>query len=233
MSKLTYSLLFLILPFLFAFRFSPMTQTIRLSDGQPKATFEIENNTSEAIPVVIKVVERIQMPDGGEKLPATSKLKAFPPQLVVPPNDKRSIRVNWLGGSDFKSEKSFRVVAEQVPLDVSVEDGKASAGIKMLLRYQAALYVDPGKTAAKVTLEKFQIEKESLKLYLENKGSAHQYLKEVAIRFKKGDREISLPKKALQKLEGQNVLAGSVRVFTVPAPKLVDQSYKGYIEFEQ
>lgn len=209
-----------------------MTQTIDAGNGASKAKFEIENNTSEPIPVVISVVERIQLPDGSEKLPAAKNLKAFPPQLIVPPKDKRSVRIDWSGGKEFKSEKSFRVIAEQVPLDLKDKNGKESAGIKMLLRYQAALYVDPGQTRPELVLSDFSLGKE-LEITLENKGSAHQYLKGVRIKFVKGDRVLNVGPSDLKKMEGQNVLANSKRVFRLRAPKGLTKEFKGIVEFDK
>lgn len=219
-----------VLPFVFSFKFSPMTQTIDAGNGESKAKFEIENNTAEPIPVVISVVERIQLPDGSEKLPAAKNLKAFPPQLIVPPKDKRSVRIDWSGGKDFKREKSFRVIAEQVPLNLN-KNGKESAGIKMLLRYQAALYVDPGQTRPDLVVSDFSLGKE-LKITLENKGSAHQYLNGVRIKFVKGDKVLNVDPSDLKKMEGQNVLANSKRLFRLRAPKGLNKDFKGIIEFD-
>lgn len=209
-----------------------MTQTIDAGNGESKAKFEIENNTSEPIPVVISVVERIQLPDGNEKLPTAKNLKAFPPQLIVPPKDKRAVRIDWRGGKDFKTEKAFRVIAEQVPLDLKDKDDKEASGIKMLLRYQAALYVDPGKTRPDLVLSDFSLGKE-LKITLENKGSVHQYLKGIQLKFVKGDKVLSLPTSDLKKLEGQNVLANSKRVFRLPAPKGLTKEFKGVVEVDK
>lgn len=222
----------LILPFFTAFKFSPMTQSIRLDQGQSKAKFEVENNTNEPIPVVISVVERIQLPDGSEELPKTDDLKAFPPQLIVPPKAKRSIRVDWRGDKKFATEKSYRVVAEQVPLKIGKKEDQDAGGIKMLLRYQSALYIDPGKTSSDLVVDKFE-NSNKLKIYLRNKGSAHQYLKNVRLAFTRGKKSFVVSEKDLAVLEGQNVLAGSTRVFELPRINGLEAGFTGKIEFDK
>lgn len=139
----------LIFPFLYGFKFSPMTQTISLEKGKGKTKFEVVNTTSSPIPVVIKLLERHQNADGSERLPKTSELKAFPPQLVVPPNDKRSIRVDYIGKKNLKGEKAFRVVAEQVPLNIPKKGEKKSqnqSGIKMLCATRQPFMLKPAKS---------------------------------------------------------------------------------------
>ncbi len=224
--------LLLILPLLFSFSFRPMSQTIDLNEGQKTILFHIENSSKEIIPVTVKVFERIQKEDGTESLPIANEIKVFPPQLIVSPGEKKSIRVDWTGPSTLEHEKAYRIVAEQVPINVKKKGMKNRGGIKMLLKYMNVLYVNPGKTKSDVIISKFKNDKK-LRIYLENKGSRHQYLRNVKISFNNGKDSITLSKDSLVKLEGQNILAKSKRYFDIDIKRKIPEEYRGSITFDE
>lgn len=208
-----------------------MTQTIDLAKGQKSTQYQIENTTKETIPVTIKVFERIQNEDGTEVLPKTTQVKVFPPQLIVPPGQKKTIRVDWIADAPPSIEKAYRIVAEQVPLDLNKKSAKDKGGIKMLLKYVNALYVDPGKTKSNLQVLKYELG-EKLRVYIINSGTAHQYLKNVKISFVSNKKTYSVSKKELQKLDGQNILAGSSRYFDFNFDTKIPKGLKGSIKFD-
>lgn len=235
---LRHFLVILFIPLLFSFNFSPMTQTVELSKGQKSAQYQIENNTKEVIPVTVKVFQRIQNEDGTESLPATKEIRVFPPQLIIPPGDKKTIRVDWLAGSSFATEKSYRIVAEQVPLELNKKESKDKGGIKMLLKYMNALYVDPGKTKSNLRITKYSVG-EKIRVYIKNKGNAHQYLKNVKIFFakktklkNKKKKIYRLPSSSLKALDGQNILAGATRYFEFDKSINLPKGLEGNIKFD-
>lgn len=221
-----------LLPFLYSFNFSPMTQTIKLDSGNSATTYQIENNTNQTIPVTIKAVERIQKIDGKESLPPTNQISVFPPQLIIPSGEKKTIRVDWKGKKKFKVEKSFRIIAEQVPLDLENKKQSNSGGIKMLLKYMNALYVNPGNTESKLRIQDYKI-KDKLEVIISNDGSKHQYLKGVKITFKDGDKKIQVAASELKVLDGQNILAKTQRLFSFKRPKGIKANLKASISFEK
>lgn len=219
----------LALPFLVAFSFSPMSQSIELGDGQKQVQFIVENPTGEPMAVEIGLRDRIQKEDGSEDQPASKDIAAFPPQLIIPPKEKRTVRVSFMG-SKPTTEKAYRVVAEQLPVDVNGVRQKGS-GIKMLLKYVAALYVNPGNTKADLKVVSIQVGSE-LKITLENKGSLHAPLVNPQLTLKKGSKKILLKDGQLKGLAGENVLAGARRVFSIPAVSGVDATFEGSIKVD-
>lgn len=209
-----------------------MTETINLGAGKKSVQFQIHNNTDKTIPVSIKAVQRIQSLDGKEELPQTQDIKIFPPQLIVPKGAKRSIRVDWVSDKEISAEQSYRIIAEQVPLDVDKKSEGIKGGIKMLMRFMSALYVDPGKTKSDLKVSKLESSEGKLKVYLENSGSKHQYLKNVKIKISDGKKTIKLKKKELEKLEGHNVLAGKTRVFEFTLKQKLSDKFKGEISVD-
>jgi fimbrial chaperone protein len=210
-----------------------MTQTIDLSNNQKKTQFQIDNTTSEAIPVSIKVYKRIQKIDGTEEMPETNDLKVFPPQLIIPKGEKRTIRVDWISKEKPTMENSYRIVAEQVPVDINEKDQKSS-GIKMLLRYMAALYVNPGKTKAQLSIVKIENTKDKTKITVQNEGSKHQHFSaNFDISFKVDKKTIPLPKEHRKIFEGQNILAKSIRIFEMPLINGLSAKSEGTIKIAE
>lgn len=212
--------LLLFLPLLFSFKFNPMSQSINLGENQKAAQFLIENDTDEAMAVELSVKERIMDATGKETLPDVKELNVFPPQMVIPPKDKRTIRVSWSGDSKILIEKSYRVIAEQLPLKVD-QKTKSKSGIQMLMRYMAALYVTPADAKASVGAKLVSSSKESFELEVENLGSAHQIIVNPVLTLESGEKKWSFKTKQLTNFAGENVLAQSKRIFKISTKDLI------------
>lgn len=222
----------LLVPFYFlitGFSLTPMSHVIELDANQKQAQFLLDNPTNEPMAVEISLRDRIQKEDGTEDTPVTKVLAAFPPQLIIPPEEKRTVRVQWLGEKP-KSELAFRVVAEQLPLQVDGKKKKGS-GIKMLLKYVAALYVNPGETEANVQITEV-IPGSPLQLVVENKGSKHKLLTNAVLTLSHGKEKLQLKGDDLKGLAGENVLAGSRRIFKIPAQAKVTKDFKGTLKVD-
>lgn len=205
-------LVFFTLPFLFSFNFNPMSQAIELGEKQKSAQFFIENDSNEKMAIELSVKERKMDESGLETLPATSEITVFPPQMIIPPKEKRTIRVNWVGGKDLVEEKAFRVIAEQLPLKVD-EKTKKKSGIQMLMKYMAALYVTPKDAESKVKILSIKKDANTLLVTLENEGNKHQVLSKPTIHFGKTKKTIDSAE--LIGLTGENILARSKRTFVI------------------
>ena len=198
----------------------------------------VENPGSETIPVVFKVITRVQNPDGSEKNEATQDLSIFPPQMMLGSGQKKAVRVTYKGDTNFNKEKAYRVIAQQVP--VNLKD-KKDTGIKMLLKFQNALYVKNKKGQSKLNITSFQKKKGKIFVEVTNSGDIHQYLHNVKIEFikkakdKKGElkeQSLEVNEDELKKLEGQNILAQSKRVFEFNTLKGLTEDFQGVIKFD-
>lgn len=214
----------------FGFKFSPMSQSLFLGDSKKAAQFTVENDTQESMAIELTVKERIVQEDGTESLPPTTVLKIFPPQIIIPPKEKRTVRVTWNGDKELPMEKSFRVIAEQLPLNVDKK--KKQTGIQMLMRYMAAFYVTPDNAEPniKATIEKST--QDTMSLRLRNIGKRHQIIANPKINFKKGDLKWKFSDTDLKSLQGENVLAGSTRVFTITTKQQIPLDAEVLIKIE-
>lgn len=189
----------------FAFKLEPMSTSIDLSSNELHTNFSIENDTANPLPIQITLYQRAMNEDGSDILSPVTDLKAFPDQLIIPPEQKRSIRVMWSGDkSKLNSELSYRFIAEQLP--VNLEKKNNTTGIKMLLKYVAALYVTPKEAESKINCQL----KENAILCI-NKGNKHKILNFKKITILNSKNSYSLNTEELKKLSGENVLTNSQR----------------------
>ena len=200
----------------------------------PGATrsFEVHNESlEESIAVEFSVTTREMDEVGKEtqaKPPGIEKwFLIYPPQLILKPKERRTIRVSWRGtGSKalVKQELAFRLIAEQLPVKTELKVTPKGANIRMLLKYVAAIYVSPEGAQPHLTLKDSEVLRGAtpqLKLTFQNSGTAHQVLvgPSLKIATKQSHKNLELPSAELGTLAGQNILAGKTRSFTLPWPK--------------
>lgn len=223
-------ILVFIFPFLFSFTFAPMSQTIELSNDRQAVQFFLENDSPASMAVELTVKERNMDQAGKESLADSQDVKVFPPQVIIPAGEKRAIRVSYSGPKDLKSEKSYRVIAEQLPLNVDAKT-KEKAGIQMLMKYVAALYVAPSDTKSDLKILSHSSNGKVIKLLIENSGGRHQLLNAPVLKYSVKDKKQEIKADELQGLAGENVLAGTKREFVIKSPKLLPPDAKLELKF--
>jgi fimbrial chaperone protein len=142
------------------------------------------------------------------------ELTIYPTQLVIPSGEKRSVKVTWVGKTIPNIETSYRLVAEQLPIDIE-KSKKKNASIKVLLRYVAALYVSPEDVSSEITLKKFEVDEKNVIFTIDNAGKKHQVLSKLEMKVF-GKQSVELSSEDLKGMSGENVLAMSERLFSFP-----------------
>lgn len=197
-----------------AFKLTPMSSSI-IAQDKTTSILSLYNEGKEPIAIEISMAHREMDKNGKEKHPSADGLFAvYPNQLILNAKQKRSIKVQWLGEKNIKTEKSFRLIAEQLPINVSNEKRK---GIKILLRYIAAIYITPKDGASKIESKLITQKEDKIKIEVQNHGNIHQVLKEAKLKVKT-DKWQTFEKDALKGLAGENILAKSKREFTIKLP---------------
>lgn len=202
------------LPLLYSFTFNPMSQSLDVTEKQKSAQFLLENDSPEKLAIDLSVKNRIMDENGKENLTDTKEVTVFPPQLIIPPREKRTIRVSWHGTNEIKTEKAYRVIAEQLPLKVD-DKTKKKSGIQMLMKYMAAFYVTPKDAQSELSVANAKIQNGQLEILIKNSGSKHQILSNPEITFKSEQEKLTLKSNDLKGLVGENILAFSERKFIV------------------
>jgi fimbrial chaperone protein len=215
--------------FSFAFSLTPMTVSLEPSGKEATRSFVVDNNSNEKIAVQISMVERQMDLKGLEKFPeADDDFIVYPPQLILGPNEKRTVRVTWVGNPKPTKELAYRIIAEQLPVDTEKQEKPKGAVIRMLLKYQGALYITPKGVKPELSVQSAGLEPklkpEKLAITIENKGLAHIVLKEptlIVTPVSKAAAQVTSVKiyaADLNEINGQNVLASSKRKFLVNWP---------------
>lgn len=213
-------LVLLSLPLLMSFDFSPMSQSIEIGEGKKGAQFLIQNEGPSNIAVELSVFERKMDDVGEETLGKTQSISVFPPQIIIPPGEKRTIRVTYNDKDIPQVEKNFRVVAEQLPLNVDPKT-KNKAGIKMLMKFVAALYVTPSDAKSELKLLSQKSNGKQMTLEIENLGTKHQLLTNPLVKYVNPATKGEIKAADLPGLAGENVLAGHKRKFIIKTDKVI------------
>ncbi len=213
-----------------AFKISPFTAEMAPSGSHATLDYTVENDSSDPTAVQISVVKRGQAEDGSETLSqAEDQFLVFPAQLVLLPREKRTVRVQWLGPVKPEKELAYRLIAEQLPVDLG-RAGATTNSLKLLVKYQTAIYIlPPGihpDPARDLVIQRAAPGRDShgrttLELTVANHGPMHINLRGVRVTAKSmgdGKSVILSPPQLTGSMLGENVLPGSARRFAVAWP---------------
>ena len=194
---------------LYAFRLSPLSDSIIIGKDKNTVVYQVTNNTDKPMAIEASLVKREMNIDGSEKLPAVDDKNfiIYPNQIILKPAEKRGIKVTWLGQNDIKSELSYRLKIEQLPIDF---DKKKKTGIKIIMKYLGALYISKEEFKSDIHVDSISVEKDEVVFTVENRGTSHQLLKNLKLKIKK---KILLEADSLKGFAGENVLAKKKRRF--------------------
>ncbi len=200
-----------------SFTIVPMTATLTPTAPGNVTSFRIENPGQAPIAVTVKVTTRIMDEAGLEKNdPVTKEFLVFPARVVVQPGSFQTVKVQWRGQNNPAVELAYRLIAEQVPVDFSPDQG---SNVKMLFKYLATLYVMPRNAAASVRLESVTGAvvdgKPGLSVRIRNEGTRHALIFDPVLTLRSPVQAV-VSGAPMESLDGQNILPRSTRVFFVP-----------------
>jgi fimbrial chaperone protein len=165
--------------------------------------------------------------DGNERYaPADDNFLIYPPQVILQPNTKQTVLVTWVGDSNPTKELYYRLVSEQVPINLTKpETGKptkVTAQVEILLKYMGSLYVRPENAQPKLVLDNVAVQKEKDKpviaITFDNQGSARATLADFKLSLASGGKTVALTTEQLKDFINQNILANHKRRFVIPYP---------------
>ena len=207
-----------------SFSLIPISATLSPKGYGVATSFRVENESSNRVAFQITMITR-DMDEHGEETSqsASNFFTVFPPQGVVAAGQRQNIRLVWKGPQDLTNELSFRIVAEELP--VNFEPETRESHIKLLVRYMGTVYIRPGNVKPKlqtIGLVKAAGNSAATNLYelmLANTGGAHQGLKNCVLAVTGANGRSTVMKAGqLDQVEGQNILAHHRRRFLVTLP---------------
>ena len=201
-----------------AMTFTPIEMDFSPTGRGATQIFRLENNTAEPAAVEMVIKSRAMAINGDDVLgDADDQFSIFPPQLVLQPGQQQSVRVQYIGAATIDKERAFRLVVEQLPVDLG-EAPQDGGRMRLLVKYIASLYVVPRNVRALLSVSDAQIVKEDeqrwLRFKVQNDGGTRKILKNAKLIV----GPLSLSGDALTGMEGENVLAQTARVFRVKLP---------------
>lgn len=223
-----------------AFSFEPITHDYATSGAGASHVFRVINTTESRIAVRISVRPRWIEPDGTEVLgKEAEEFVVFPRQMLLEPDERRSIRVRWSGPEAIDAERPYRIIAEQVPVDMGNDEPTQGGGIRLTYRYEGTIYVSPPGAEHRLRVAEVTRTGDagSLRVQVANEGDRHVLLTNARLllsRERGAEPALELGADELPGLAGENLLAGATRVFTVPAPEgLWEGPLYGEIEVDE
>ena len=219
-----------------AFKLTPIEMEFAPSGRGATQTFLVENPNAAPEAIEIRMFSR-DMNEAGEDIleEDLDNFVVFPAQIILQPGQEQAVRVQWIGDPAPAEELAYRLIAEQLPIDLGEEQDEGGQ-MKLLVRYIASVYIVPDGAKPKVALQGAgpAADGSGLELVFTNAGSAHALLTDLTLTVKDGSGQVILGKEELENVSGQNLLAGHTRRFVIPWPAgiapgavEVDFSYDG------
>lgn len=201
-----------------AISFTPIEVDFTPSGRATTQIFRLENTTAEPSAVEISVKSREMAQNGDDLLgDADDQFSIFPAQVVLQPGQVQTIRVQYTGPSNINTERAFRLIAEQLPIDVG-QAPQNGGRMRLLVKYVASVYVVPANVKAILSVQNTQMVSDSagnwLDITLLNEGTTRKILRDARLSV----AGITLEGAAVKGLVGENILAKTKRTFRIPAP---------------
>lgn len=195
-----------------AFQFTPIEAEFSLQANGRARSFELVNVNQQPVAIELSMHRRMIDAAGNEELvSASEEFSIYPEQVILMPEQRQSVRVQWLGSNAPEQEQAFRLVAQQLPVDLA---DTPDSGIRFLLRYMASVYIVPQDTTMAVEAH-IETQPEGTYLVLDNRGKRHVILHPEQLAFSSNEGPQALPEFVAAQLDSQNLLAGHQRRFSL------------------
>jgi fimbrial chaperone protein len=198
---------------------SPLSATLNLDKARSHLLIVTNTNPNQAVAVRVRAVHWQLDEKGRDVRSPTDALVLFPFQFILPAGGRRSIRVSPRISLSPEVEQSYRVLVQQVPVDLT-GNNEAHSGIRLMTSYATAFYIAPSKPFSQLEIESSTKEENKLSFTLVNKGNAHTHLHRLSITVIQDGREYLIEDpEVLKGIYNENLLANSQRDFTLNWPK--------------
>ena len=212
-----------------AFKLEPISRVFEPAGAGATQSYEVINDSDEQIAVELSMAERKISLEGQETTEsADDDFLVYPSQIVLPPQGVQSVRVTWLGNPNPEKELAYRMIAEQLPINLNnPEESQAettSGAIKVMFRYIGSVYIRPKNAESKVVLNGITHEKgtdgnDRLVITFENQGTRRAVLSELNLNLTSQGSQLTLKPEQLEGVNNGVILAGNQRRFSMPWPQ--------------
>ena len=212
-----------------AFKLEPISRVFEPAGAGATQSYEVINDSAEQIAVELSMAERKISLEGQETTEsADDDFLVYPSQIVLPPQGVQSVRVTWLGNPNPEKELAYRIIAEQLPINLNnPEESQAettSGAVKVMFRYMGSVYIRPKNAESKVVLNGITHEKgtdgnDRLVITFDNQGTRRAVLSELNLNLTSQGSQLTLKPEQLEGVNNGVILAGNQRRFSIPWPQ--------------
>lgn len=214
-----------------AYQLEPISRVFSPAGSASTQTFTLTNDSAERVALTIsfQTLER-DLAYVETNRDADDEFLAYPAQLILAPGAKQKVRVSWLGTPTPVRELAYRIIVEQVPIEVldpsAAPEAPAVGQVKVLLNYRGTLFIRPPHAAPDIAVSSAEPVRTSdgatvLGVTLRNAGLAVGTVQSCALRVSPkdgGGAAVDIPAGDLASLGNSRVLAGGMRRYLVPWP---------------
>lgn len=212
-----------------AFKLEPISRVFEPAGAGATQSYQVINDSAEQIAVELSMAERKISLEGQETTEsADDDFLVYPSQIVLPPQGVQSVRVTWLGNPNPEKELAYRIIAEQLPINLNnPEESQAettSGAVKVMFRYIGSVYIRPKNAESKVVLNGITHEKgtdgnDRLVITFDNQGTRRAVLSELNLNLTSQGSQLTLKPEQLEGVNNGVILAGNQRRFSMPWPQ--------------
>lgn len=201
-----------------AISFTPIEVDFSPQGRAATQVFRLENTTAEPTAVEVTIKSRKMERNGDDTLgDADDQFSIFPTQVVLQPGQVQTVRVQYTGPAAINTERAYRLIAEQLPIDVG-QAPQNGGRMRLLVKYVASAYVVPANVKAILSVQNIQAVQDAQGAWLDvtiaNEGTTRKVMRGAKLII----GSVTLEGAAVKGLAGENVLAKTTRVFRIPAP---------------
>ena len=206
-----------------AFKLVPITMEFEPAGRGASRVFHVENDSDEQVAIQVSILTRTMSLDGKEvNTPEEDDFIVYPTQILLKPRQVQAVRVKWVGNARPEREIAYRILAEQLPINLTKSE-ETGAEIKLVLRYLGSIYIVPKGSKPNIVIDSLipqAVEKGERKLAItfHNRGAAHSVLRNLKLTLRSEGKTVNLESEQLEGVSGENILAGSKRRFLLPWP---------------
>lgn len=202
----------------------PVIVDLTTSGSRTAQTINVENTSSEPLPVEIRIEEIAFDENGARPAGSATDIRVFPLQAVIPPGQSQAFRVQYAGDAALDRGKSYYVTVAQVPIALP----QGQSGIQVLYNFQVLVSVAPARVRPNLRVESASIGRDAggapaPVITVSNDSAAHGYLSQGSLSLTGRDAQgrvlyrRTLGPSDLQQTVGFGLVApGQRRTMTLP-----------------
>ena len=208
--SVSFLLFFISISFVQAGSFKVFPLRLDLDQKTKTTLFKISNTGDQAVTIQLESALWFQDDSGEDQYKPTSDIVFFPKIVKVAKGEQRIIRIGYRGGPANRTEKSYRIFAQELP-----ERSEKSGNLSFALRFSVPIFVHGKNNIAKPQIADAKMKNGSLSVRMKNVGGEHLIVKSVSVSGKTSSGQEVFTESA----GGWYVLPNSIRDFLVNLPE--------------